>query len=158
VLVTGAGPIGLLSVAILRAVGIDDVTVSEPAPLRRERARDVGATAVVLPTDLSAPASPTKVVESPFQAAIECSGRADAMVAALGQLDRQGVLVLSGTGMERPQLDHLRIILNELVVTGSLEYTRQEFRDALDLLASGQLPLDRLVEPDDVPLSAVADS
>jgi len=158
VLVTGAGPIGLLTVAVLRAEGVDDVTVSEPAPLRRQRALDVGATAVVVPGDLVAPASPTKVVAQPFQAAIECSGRADAIVGALGQLDRQGVLVLSGTGMERPQIDHLRVILSELVVTGSLEYTREDFGDALDLLASGRLPLEQLVEPNDVPLSAVADA
>ena len=39
-LVTGAGPIGLLTVAALRARGVDDVTVSEPAPLRRELARN----------------------------------------------------------------------------------------------------------------------
>jgi 2-desacetyl-2-hydroxyethyl bacteriochlorophyllide A dehydrogenase len=158
VLVTGAGAIGLLTVAVLRADGVDDVTVSEPAPLRRERALSVGATSVVLPEALTPPASPTAVVDAPFQAAIECSGRADAMVAALAQLDRQGVLVLSGTGMARPQLDHLRVILNELVVTGSLEYTREDFQDALELLASGRLPLERLVEPDDVPLSAVADA
>jgi len=158
VLVTGAGPIGLLTVAVLRAEGVDDVTVSEPAPLRRERAAAVGATSVVTPDAFTTPASPTAVVEHPFQAAIECSGRADAMVAALGQLDRQGVLVLSGTGIVRPELDHLRVILNELVVTGSLEYTRADFHDALDLLASGRLPLERLVEPDDVPLSAVADA
>jgi len=143
---------------VLRAEGVDDVTVSEPAPLRRQRALDVGATAVVVPGDLVAPASPTKVVAQPFQAAIECSGRADAIVGALGQLDRQGVLVLSGTGMERPQLDHLRVILSELVVTGSLEYTREDFSDALDLLASGRLPLEQLVESNDVPLSAVADA
>ena len=80
------------------------------------------------------------------------------MVAALANLDRQGVLVLSGTGMVRPQLDHLRIILHELVVTGSLEYSRVEFQEAIDVLASGRLPVARLVEPDDVPLSAVADA
>jgi 2-desacetyl-2-hydroxyethyl bacteriochlorophyllide A dehydrogenase len=158
VLVTGAGPIGLLTVAVLRAEGVDDVTVSEPTPLRRERAAAVGATSVVAPGAFTAPGSPTVVVEHPFQAAIECSGRADAMVTALGQLDRQGVLVLSGTGITRPELDHLRVILNELVVTGSLEYTREDFADALGLLASGRLPLERLVEPDDVPLSAVADA
>ena len=42
VLVTGAGPIGTLTVVALHARGIDDVTVSEPNPLRRaiaERAR-----------------------------------------------------------------------------------------------------------------------
>ena len=43
VLVTGGGPVGLLTTAVLRARGIDDITVSEPAPLRRERALAVGA-------------------------------------------------------------------------------------------------------------------
>ncbi len=38
VLVTGGGPVGLLVTAVLHAQGIDDVTVSEPAPARRERA------------------------------------------------------------------------------------------------------------------------
>jgi (R,R)-butanediol dehydrogenase/meso-butanediol dehydrogenase/diacetyl reductase len=158
VLVTGAGPIGLLTVAVLRAEGVDDVTVSEPGELRRQKALDVGASAVIAPDELPIPPSPTPLVDRPFQAAIDCSGRADAMVAALANLDRQGVLVLSGTGMARPQLDHLRIILHELVVTGSLEYSRVEFQEAIDLLASGRLPVARLVEPDDVPLSAVADA
>jgi threonine dehydrogenase-like Zn-dependent dehydrogenase len=35
VLVTGAGPIGALTVVALHARGVDDVTVSEPHPLRR---------------------------------------------------------------------------------------------------------------------------
>ncbi len=158
VLVTGGGPIGLLTAAVLRAFGIDDVTVSEPGPLRRQRSLDVGATSVITPDELVVLSSPSALVDRPFQAAIDCSGRADAMVAALANLDRQGVLVLSGTGMVRPQLDHLRIILHELIVTGSLEYSREEFQEAIDLLASGRLPVDRLVEPDDVPLSAVADA
>ena len=158
VLVTGAGPIGLLTVAVLRAEGIDDITVSEPGPLRRQKALDVGAAEAITPEELTIPPSPTPLVERPFRAAIDCSGRADAMVAALANLDRQGVLVLSGTGMVRPQLDHLRIILHELVVTGSLEYSRVEFQEAIDVLASGRLPVARLVEPDDVPLSAVADA
>src|SRR5262249_21125173 len=49
VLVTGAGPVGLLVTAVLRAQGVHDVTVSEPAPRRRERALAVGATAVCTP-------------------------------------------------------------------------------------------------------------
>jgi len=132
--------------------------VSEPGPLRRQKALDVGAAEAITPEELTIPPSPTPLVERPFRAAIDCSGRADAMVAALANLDRQGVLVLSGTGMVRPQLDHLRIILHELVVTGSLEYSRVEFQEAIDVLASGRLPVARLVEPDDVPLSAVADA
>src|SRR3954465_3209499 len=43
VLVTGGGPIGLLTVAALKATGIDDITVSEPSAARRDRAMRVGA-------------------------------------------------------------------------------------------------------------------
>ena len=39
VLVTGAGPVGLLMVAVLAAHGVTDLTVSEPAPARRAPGR-----------------------------------------------------------------------------------------------------------------------
>src|SRR4051794_40163665 len=52
VLVTGGGPVGLLTTAVLRARGVDDITVSEPAPLRRARAEAVGATRVLNPSEL----------------------------------------------------------------------------------------------------------
>src|SRR4029079_14842925 len=38
VLVTGAGPVGMLVTAVLRAHGVHDVTGSEPSPLRRAHA------------------------------------------------------------------------------------------------------------------------
>ena len=44
VMVFGAGPIGALSVAALRAMGITDVTVVEPNEGRRQLAADLGAT------------------------------------------------------------------------------------------------------------------
>lgn len=158
-LVTGAGPIGLLTIAVLRELGINDITVSEPAPKRRDRAHEVGATSVVSPDQLPpTPELPMDVVDRPFQLAVDCSGRSDAMEAALGQLDRAGVLVLSGTGLKRPRLDSNRIILNELTITGSIEYTPQDYEDCLQMLAAGDLPVDLLIEPDDVPLSGMQDA
>lgn len=155
VLVTGAGPIGLLSVAILRALGIDDVTVSEPGSRRRERATAVGATQAIAPDELAQPGLPMDLIDEPYHAALECSGRADAMVAALAALGRSGTLVLSGTGMVRPKFDANRIILNELIVTGSVEYTRIDFEDAIALLDGGGLPVSDLIEPEDVHLAEV---
>jgi len=38
VLVTGGGPVGLLIVAVLRAQGVTDITVSEPSLIRRDQA------------------------------------------------------------------------------------------------------------------------
>ena len=152
VLVTGAGPIGLLTVAVLRAEGVTDITVSEPGERRRSLAARVGATAVITPEQLPAPAMPTDLAADPYQLAIECSGRSDAMEAALANLDRAGTLVLSGTGMRRPRFDPNRIILQELTVTGTVEYTPADYRAAIGLLADGRLPVDDLIEPEDVPL------
>ena len=152
VLVTGAGPIGLLTVAVLQAEGVTDITVSEPRERRRDLATRVGARSVVTPDQLPAPAMPTEMIPEPYQLAIECSGRADAMEAALSNLDRAGTLVLSGTGMRRPKFDPNRIILQELTVTGTVEYIPADYHAAIALLASGRLPVDDLIEAVDVPL------
>src|SRR5262249_7245971 len=52
VLVTGAGPVGLLTAAVLKTRGVHDVVVSEPSAIRRERALAVGAARVVSPDEL----------------------------------------------------------------------------------------------------------
>jgi len=157
VLVTGAGPIGALSIAVLRHGGVVDVTCSEPVPARRDLAGRLGAR-VCHPDELEAPRSPNAVVAEPFDVALECSGRAEAMEQALGQLGRAGTLVLVGAGMGRPRFDPNRILLNELVVTGAFTYDPDGFEQALRLLADPGFPTDVLLEPGDVPLDALGDA
>jgi 2-desacetyl-2-hydroxyethyl bacteriochlorophyllide A dehydrogenase len=160
VLVFGAGPIGALSIAALRATGVDDVRCVEPAPSRQELAAKVGATAVVDPGALDVPnmAEPMRIVDDAVDVVLECSGKAKAMEAGLGQLRRTGRLVLVGAGIERPRFDPNRILLNELVITGANTYDHDGFEQALALLASGALPTDHLIEPDEVPLGGVLDA
>lgn len=107
---------------------------------------------------LEEPGAPTEVVADPYHVAFECSGRSDAMEAALANLDRAGTLVLSGTGMRRPKFDPNRIILQELTVTGTVEYTPDDYHAAIELLAHGRLPVDDLIEPDDVPLGRLQEA
>src|SRR4029077_5536306 len=52
VLVTGGGPVGLLTTAVLRPRGVRDIVVSEPSAVRRERALAIGASQAVLPDEL----------------------------------------------------------------------------------------------------------
>jgi 2-desacetyl-2-hydroxyethyl bacteriochlorophyllide A dehydrogenase len=157
VLVTGAGPIGALSVAAARARGVDEVVVSEPHPRRRELAERLGATTVA-PEELTTPPYPGDTVDDAFDVALECSGHAVAMEAALGQLRRGGTLVLVGAGMKAPRFDPNRILLNELVITGAFVYDPDGFPRALELLASPGFPLDVLIEADDVPLEGLLDA
>jgi 2-desacetyl-2-hydroxyethyl bacteriochlorophyllide A dehydrogenase len=149
VLVTGGGPVGLLVTAVLHAQGIDDVTVSEPAAARRERALEVGAARVVTPDELPTPSMGSPVPE-PFTVVFECSGNAAGGESAIEQLDFAGVCVLVGTGHDFPRLNHNRVIVLENTILGSYNYDADGFAAALALLASGAMPLDALVEPVDV--------
>ncbi len=157
VLVTGAGPVGLLIIAVLRAQGISDITVSEPSPVRRQRALDVGATRVVTPDTLVEPPMGVPVAE-PYAAVIECSGQGSAVEAAIGQLDYAGTLVIVGTGFEPPRFNQNRLIIFELEIIGAYNYDAEGFQPAVDLLDSGTLPLESLIEPNDIPLGRVMDS
>ena len=141
-------------------MGVDDVRCAEPAPSRQALAASVGATTVLHPDALDVPnmAEPMRVVDDAVDVVLECSGKAKAMEAGLGQLRRAGTLVLVGAGIERPRFDPNRILLNELVITGANTYDHDGFEQALALLASGALPIDHLVEPDEVPLGGVLDA
>jgi len=155
VLVSGAGPVGLLVTAVLRAQGIDDVTVVEPSARRRARAQAVGAHAAIPPADLGVPGM-GQPVEHPFTVVFECSGNAAGAAAALDQLDFAGTLVFVGTGHDPTPVNHNRVIILELTLVGAYNYGADGFASALGLLASGRLPTDQLIEPADIPLNALA--
>ena len=109
---------------------------------------------VVAPDDL--PRAPMgRPVASPYTIAFECSGHASAAEAALDQLDYAGTLVFVGTGHELPRVNHNRAIVLELTLIGAYNYDADGFAGALALLASGDLPLDLLIEPDDISLDEV---
>jgi threonine dehydrogenase-like Zn-dependent dehydrogenase len=73
-------------------------------------------------------------------------------------LKRAGTLVLVGAGIARPKFDPNRILLNELNITGAYVYDHDGFPRALELLASGKMPNDLLVEPEDYPLNRLLDA
>jgi threonine dehydrogenase-like Zn-dependent dehydrogenase len=157
VMVFGAGPIGALSIAALVARGIGPVTVVEPTESRQQLARDLGAHAVVHPSDLEVfPLwEPDRIAEVAVHVVLECSGRKAAMEAGFCQLRRGGRMVMVGAGIEPPTFDGNRMLLNELTVCGSFVYDLDGFERALELLADDRFPVDALIAPDDVPLDGL---
>jgi (R,R)-butanediol dehydrogenase/meso-butanediol dehydrogenase/diacetyl reductase len=154
-LVTGAGPIGCLTVAALKARGVARVVVSEPSSVRREAALACGADRAVAPAEIELPGNPLASVAEPVDAVLECSGSAAAFATGLGQLRPGGTLVIVGAGLERPTLEHTRVLLRELTVTGALNYDEGGLDAALALLASGMLPVDRLLAPRAIGLDGI---
>jgi L-iditol 2-dehydrogenase len=160
VMVFGAGPIGVLSVAALRSMGITDITVVEPHEGRRRLAAELGVTSIVDPADLEVFPSwePDRMSSRAVHVVLECSGHRAAIEAGFSQLARGGILVMVGAGIDHPTFDINRMILNELTVTGSFVYDQGGFERALELLASDGFPADLMIEPDDVPLNGIADA
>ena len=58
-----------------------------------------------------------------------------------------GTLVFVGTGSEPTPVNHNRMIVLELEALGAYNYSAEGFQPALDLLDSGVLPVDLLIEP-----------
>lgn len=159
-MVIGAGPIGALTIAALVAKGIGPVTAVEPGEGRRELARALGADSVLDPSELPLfpPWEPERISDLAVHVVLECSGKKAAMEAGFNQLRRGGTLALVGAGMEAPSFDPNRFLLNELSVRGSFVYDLDGFQRALELLASGSLPTDLLIDADDVPLDRIGDT
>jgi (R,R)-butanediol dehydrogenase / meso-butanediol dehydrogenase / diacetyl reductase len=160
VLVIGAGPIGALSIAALRAMDITDVVAVEPGERRRKLAADLGATDVWEPGRLERfpPWEPERLADPSFHVVLECSGKKAAMEAGFYQLARGGTLALVGAGIEGPSFDPNRFVLNELSVCGSFIYDADGFEHALGLLARPDFPADLLIEAEDVTLDQLSDT
>ena len=160
VMVFGAGPIGALSIAALHAMGIDDVTVVEPHPGRRELAAKLGAKEIVDPSELEVFPSwePERQSTRAVHVVLECSGHRSAIEAGFSQVARGGILVMVGAGIDHPTFDINRMILNELTVTGSFVYDLGGFEKALEMLASDGFPCELLIDPDDIALDGIRDA
>ncbi len=126
VLVTGAGPIGLMAAAVVRHAGARYVVVSEPNPVRRELAARMGATLVVDPRtrDLHDVQRELGMTEG-FDVALEMSGNPDALRSAIANMAHGGRIAILGLPTENITLDLNEIIFKMLTLSGI--YGREMF-------------------------------
>lgn len=139
VLVTGAGPIGLVCLQAARAFGATDVTVTDVNPYRLRLARDLGAseTVDVRQTSLTDAGIEPDVL-------LECSGHPTAAGAAIRAVGRAGRVVLVGMGGDDLPLPLSHVQTRELEVTGTFRYANT-WPDAIAMAAAGRVDLDALV-------------
>jgi L-iditol 2-dehydrogenase len=139
VLITGAGPIGLVSVQAALAFGATEVVVSDVNPTRLALAEDLGATAVI-----DARGTSVTTLDAPPEVLLECSGHPGAIGEAIRALDRAGRAVLVGMGGDEIPLPLSVVQERELELTGTFRYAGT-WPTAIALVASGKVDLDRLV-------------
>jgi L-iditol 2-dehydrogenase len=143
VLVTGAGPVGLVAVQVAIASGAASVTVTDVNPHRLALARELGATAAL---DVGEAPLSRQAADSGLEVDVllECSGHPAATADALLTVAPAGTVVLVGMGGDEATLPVSRIQERELTLTGTFRYAHT-WPAAIALAASGRVQLDRLV-------------
>jgi L-idonate 5-dehydrogenase len=137
VLITGAGPIGLLTLLTARHAGAGEVVVTDVTARPLAMARQLGADAAIdVMTDPEAMA-PYAVDKGVFDVAFEASGSPAAIHQAIGDVRPRGVLVLIGLGPDSA-LPLTSLVTKEIDLRGTFRFD-QEFTVAVDALASGRI-------------------
>jgi L-iditol 2-dehydrogenase len=138
VLVTGAGPIGLIAAQAASAYGAPEVAVTDVVPQRLALADRLGLLAINV--------AETPISEAGFEpdVLIECSGNARATWDAVSTVARAGRVVLVGMGGDEVRLPVSYVQARELVITGAFRYANT-WPTAISLTASGRVDLDSLV-------------
>lgn len=140
VLVTGAGPIGLLAAQCARAFGATEITVTDVNARRLSLAERTGATRTI------------NVAEEPLEESglevdvlIECSGHPASLKTGIAALRPAGTAVLVGMGPEEEGVVPLSLIQNhELWLTGTFRYANT-YPTAIALAANGRVDLEAII-------------
>jgi (R,R)-butanediol dehydrogenase / meso-butanediol dehydrogenase / diacetyl reductase len=139
VAVLGAGPIGLAVVAWAKAIGVDVVVVSEPSALRRDLARQLGATAAFDPSNEPVAASVAEATGVGPTIVFECSGRPGLIEQAIEMTAIDGRVVVVGICPQTDEIFPFWALSKELDVRFAIYYGREDFTDTLDALETHQL-------------------
>lgn len=154
--VVGGGPVGLLIGLVAARRGAEVVLVELDAT-RRALAAELGLSVLdprgndiaAVVRDLTGGAG--------VQVAFEVSGSQGGLDTAVSVLAVRGRLCQVGIHAERRSVDLHRFFWRELELLGARLYQQQDFAEAVQLVASGAIPVQRLIS-DVVPLDRVADA
>ena len=156
VVVQGCGPIGLICIAVLRTMGIENITAVDGQPKRLEFAKKMGADKTVNFTEHKGIEALTGAVEATFGGhladfAFQCTGAPAAhsniykFIRNGGGLCELGFFINGGDATINPHFD---ICSKEITIVGSWVYTLRDYATTFDFLKRAKaigLPMSELI-------------
>lgn len=156
VAVQGCGPIGLICIAVLRTMGIENIVAIDGQQKRLDFAKEMGATKSVNFMEHKGIEALTKAVEDAFGGhladfAFQCTGNPNAhaniykFVRNGGGLCELGFFINGGDATINPHFD---ICSKELTMVGSWVYTLRDYATTFDFLKRAKgigLPMSKLI-------------
>lgn len=119
VLITGAGPVGIMAAAIAKHVGARYVVITDVNPYRLKLAEKIGVTMAVNPKEKSLSTVMTELgMREGFDVGLEMSGNASAFNAMLEHMNHAGKIALLGFLPKETTIDWSQIIFKGLKLKG----------------------------------------
>ena len=140
--VTGAGPIGNLVAQVAKVRGAN-VMITDVSDYRLEVAAKCGITQTsnARSEDLGE-ASQRIFGDAGFTVAFECAGVEPALAAVVEHIEKGGDIVAVAVYEDNPRVDMSVVGDRELSLIGTLMYKKQDFTEAVELVAGGQVKLE----------------
>jgi threonine 3-dehydrogenase len=119
VLITGAGPIGIMTIPVVQHAGARHVVITDLNPFRLELARKMGATLAVNPneTPLAEVQKQLHMTEG-FDVGLEMSGSPQALSTMIANMSHGAKIALLGIPAKSTTMDWRPVIFNMLTIKG----------------------------------------
>jgi threonine 3-dehydrogenase len=119
VLITGAGPIGIMAAAVARHAGARHVVISDVNPYRLELARKAGVTLALNPAETSIAEAQAKLgMQEGFDVGLEMSGNAAAFREMLANMSHGAKIAMLGIPAAEMAIDWTTVIFNMITIKG----------------------------------------
>lgn len=143
VLVTGCGPIGVLSILCARRAGADRIVATDLSDFTLSKAKAAGADQVINMADDPEALSRFAARKGTFDVLFECSGAEVALGAAIHTMRPKGIIMQLGLGGDM-SLPMMAITAKELELRGSFRF-HEEFATGVSLMAKGLIDVKPLI-------------
>lgn len=148
VLVSGAGPIGALTVLAAKAAGAAIIIVSEPNPNRRRIVQDIAPYAVVVDPgtqDLQTVVQDLTEEGVGVDVALECVGLEISLNACAQAVRRQGKVVQVGLHMKPASVDAMLWALKDITIEATWCYPTQIWPRIARMIEAGTFPVEKVI-------------
>ena len=148
VLVTGAGPIGMLTLLAARAAGAVQLFVSDINTTRLDLAKAMLPDVVTInPKDQSVGDVVRGATEGGVgvDVALECVGNTAALQSCVDAVRKRGVVVQIGLHAGEAPINWFNVVYKDIDIRGSWAYPGQLWPRVMRLIASGQIPSRKVV-------------
>jgi threonine 3-dehydrogenase len=142
VLVTGAGPIGILAAAVAKHAGARHVVITDVSPYRLELARKVGVhMALDVRTQSVASAQEQLGMKEGFDIGLEMSGKPEPLRDMIANMTHGGRIAVLGLPSEDITIDLSRIVTHMLTIKGIYGREMYDTWYAMSVLLQGGLDI-----------------